>query len=337
MPVWQAVRPDSRALSVHQGKGSSAAQAKVGALLEAVESHCAESFDQEGPHCRFDVLPSSARAASLADFAARRDRPPNPDTEYRWAEARDLLSGDPLFLPFEVASLDFTCHAPSRFDRASNGVAVGATRDEALATALQEVIERDAVIEWQAGGLIHCTASSLRVETVPHDWLHFWLDRLRANGIAARLYRVPSLTGSPVFACELNDRAKDNAAYHLSSGYGCHAEPELALFKALAEALQSRTTYISGAREDLFWFYGPAPPDKVLARFGLPLPAGLPGVRWDEIGPGPVGSRAIAGALRSAGYTRTAILDLAELEGLHVVRAFAFGLGSTSRRRAAGP
>ena len=45
LPVWQAVRPMSRAVSVHQGKGATDADAKVGALLEGVESHAAETFE----------------------------------------------------------------------------------------------------------------------------------------------------------------------------------------------------------------------------------------------------------------------------------------------------
>ena len=43
LPVWQAVRPAGKALSVHQGKGSSPIAAKVGALCEAIECHCAEN------------------------------------------------------------------------------------------------------------------------------------------------------------------------------------------------------------------------------------------------------------------------------------------------------
>src|SRR3546814_15588111 len=35
LPVWQAVRPAGRALSVHQGKGASPLAARIGALCEA--------------------------------------------------------------------------------------------------------------------------------------------------------------------------------------------------------------------------------------------------------------------------------------------------------------
>jgi ribosomal protein S12 methylthiotransferase accessory factor YcaO len=65
----------SRAVSVHQGKGATDADAKVGALLEGVESHAAETFDMDGPICRFEALPRRQRAPSPCDFAGDRRRP----------------------------------------------------------------------------------------------------------------------------------------------------------------------------------------------------------------------------------------------------------------------
>src|SRR5688500_7273953 len=70
LPVWQAVRPMSRALSVHQGKGATDADAQVGALLEAVESHAAETFETPAMVCPFNAIPEERRAPMLEDFAA---------------------------------------------------------------------------------------------------------------------------------------------------------------------------------------------------------------------------------------------------------------------------
>lgn len=333
LPVWQAVRPRGRALSVHQGKGATNPDAQLGALLEAVESDCAEQFTVSGPECRLDSLPAYARADCLSDFSRRREISSPADEPLRWAEARDLLTGHPLYIPFLVASLDFTHDPAPHLDRSSNGVATGATRDEAVAVALQELIERDAVIEWKAKGMVRCTASTLRLETVPFDWLHFWVDRLRSLEIAIRFSWVPSMTGSPVFVCELSERRQDIAAYHLNAGYACHAEPEIALFKAFSEAVQGRATYVAGAREDLFWHYSPAPGDQRLFRFGLPLASGMAGITWDSVAPGPRGPGDLADRLAAAGYGRIAVLDLGVPEGLHVVRTFVLGLGSASRRR----
>lgn len=334
LPVWQAVRPMSRALSVHQGKGATDEDAQLGALLEAVESHWAESFDAEGPVCRFDALPRGARAPSIGDFARHRDRPPREDEAFRWAEAESLLGGGPILLPFDLVSLDFTRNLPSPFDRASNGVATGAERAEAVATALHELIERDAVKEWQGRGLIACMESTLDLDTVPFGWFGLWRERIEREGGMLRLYRVPSLTGSPVFACEINDLEKAGAPYRAIQGRGCHPLPEIALFKALAEAIQGRATYIAGARDDLFPSdYAPTPESGILIAFGLPPPPGMRRIDFAEVEPGPANAESVAQALAQAGYDRVAIVDLAHPAGLSVVRAFVCGLGSLVRRR----
>jgi ribosomal protein S12 methylthiotransferase accessory factor len=333
LPVWQATRPFSRALSVHQGKGSTDADAMVGALLEAVESHYAECFDAEGPVCRFDELPRKARPPDLGDFAADRDQPLPLDVQHRWSEAIDLGSGGQIYLPFDLVSLDFTRNVPSRFDRASNGVAAGSCHEEAIAVALQEIIERDAVVEWRARGLFACTADTLRPESVPFEWLHDWRDRIDALGASISFYHVPSIIGTPVFVCEINDYDKDGDLYRATHGTGCHPLPEQALFKALAEAAQSRTTFIAGAREDMLPSdYRHRSPGAVVG-FGLPLPPAMRGRTWDEVTPGPTGSEAIVAALAHRGYPQAAILPLGEAEGLHVIKAFVCGLGAFDRRR----
>lgn len=334
LPVWHAVRPMSRALSVHQGKGASDAEAQVGALLEAVESHHAENVRYDGPKCRFEDLPVQARPPTLTDFARDRAEPPAPDTRHEWLEALDLVSGGPIHLPFDLVSLDFTRNVPSPFDRASDGVAAGASREEAIAVALHEIVERDAVVEWKSRGLFACTADALQVETVPFDWFHDWIGRIEAAGADPAFYLVPSITGTPVFVCELNDFDKDGAPYRATWGSGCHPYPELALFKALAEAVQSRATIISGARDDLPSKYRRVGDGAVVA-FGLPLAPSMKGRGWDEIDPGPVGCGALAEALARAGYPQVAIFALGAPEGLYVVKAFVCGLGANERRRRA--
>ena len=54
LPVFQAVRPMSRSLAVHQGKGRCEADARISAAMEAIEGACAEAVQADGPFCRFD-------------------------------------------------------------------------------------------------------------------------------------------------------------------------------------------------------------------------------------------------------------------------------------------
>jgi ribosomal protein S12 methylthiotransferase accessory factor len=334
LPVWQAVRPMSRALSVHQGKGATDDEARLGALLEAVESDRAERFAADGPVCRFDSLPEQARAEQLDDFAAGSGRIP-ADEAYRWVAADDLAGGGTFHLPFELVSLDLSWGVPSPFDRASNGVATGSSRDEAINVALHELIERDSVTEWQAGGLLARMDATLDLDSVPFDWLQLWRARIAQAGAALRFYRVPTLTGTPLFACEINDLAKEGAYYGMTEGRGCHAEPEIALFKALAEALQTRLTAIAGSRDDLFDSHYAPRAGGVRVAFGLPLPDGMTGVRWETIAPGPRTWPELAERLARAGYRRIGVVPLGTGHGFETVRAFVGGLGAMRRRRRA--
>jgi ribosomal protein S12 methylthiotransferase accessory factor len=333
LPVWQAVRPMSQALSVHQGKGATPQDAQVGALLEAVERHAAESFACEGPICGFEQLALEKRAPFLADFAADRERAPAGDEEVAWVESKSLSGDAPLYLPFDLVSLDFTRNVPSLFDRASNGVAIGATREEAIVVALHELIERDSVTVWKAQDLFGIMESTVEPKSVPFDWFHFWRGKIEAAGARMRCYAIPSLTGSPVFACEINDLSKDGNAYRAVQGRGCHFSPEVALFKAVAEAIQGRATYIAGARDDLLPSDYVAPETAITIAFGFPLPPSMEGLDLSSVAPGPSSSVALAAALERVGYGRIGIVELASPAGLHVVRAFVCGLASLTRRR----
>lgn len=332
-PVWQAVRPLGRALSVHQGKGWTHTDAKLGALLEAVESHAAESFAGEGPTCAWvDLLPSE-RPPSVYDFAGGELPPAGPCDRLRWAEARHLAAGGRVWVPFDAVSLDFTRGLPSPLDRASNGVATAATHDEAVAVALTELIERDAATELRGAGLLPCAQATLELDSVPFGWFADWRDKLEHAAIIIRVRRAPSVTGTPVFICELVEAGADRGPYNAIVGQGAHDSPELALFRALAEALQTRATFVAGARDD-------QPPSEYRRLgaglpFGPPPPPGMREVRWGEIAPGPSGAGALAEALAEAGYPDILVVDLARPEPFHVVRAFACGLGSLVRRRRA--
>ena len=118
-----------------------------------------------------------------------------PTPQYEWLEALDLVSGGPIYLPFDLVSLDFTRNVPSPFDRASDGVAAGASREEAIAVALHEIIERDAVVEWKSRGLLACTADALQVE-------------IRTLRLASRLDRTDrsGRCGPRFLSCPLDHR-----------------------------------------------------------------------------------------------------------------------------------
>ena len=333
LPVWQAVRPLSRALSVHQGKGASHDDARLGALLEAVESHAAESFDGPSISCAFEDLPGSERAPHLSDFASRRDSPPSAAQPLRWVEAQRLAGGGAIHWPFDLVSLDFTRASPSRIDRSSNGVATGVTEAEAVLVALHELIERDSMAEWRALDMVERTGCALDPRSVPYAWFGELVDRIERAGAGLACFLLPSLTGTPVFACEINDPTKAALPFRAANGRGAHPIAEIALFRAVSEAIQSRAAYIAGARDDLAPTSYARREGAITMAFALPPPPGVQRVAFAGIADGPQRVEQLLAALGRAGFPDAAMIRLASNHGFHVVRVFVCGLGSTTRRR----
>jgi len=332
LAVWQAVRPAGRSLSVHQGKGASPEAARIGALCEAIESHCAENVLADGPLCRFADLPKPARAADLGDYCRNRNSLPEGEDLIQWCRAADLMTGKPFYLPHALVSLDYTKGLPSRFERTSGGLGAGATEADAALIALFEVIERDGVGEWKRLDPAGRMAASIDPDTIPLEWFRSWRRRFASLGIDLRIYRIPSIVGIPIIMCEIGGLEEFGPAYRRFAGTAAHGDPEVALFKALAEAIQSRLTLIAGVRDDILPSYyaqgRPKPPA------GGNAPDG--GQSWDRLEPFACGLDMIAERLAALGYRQIAVKRLDDgLDGVAVTKAFVPGLGSLTRSRRA--
>jgi ribosomal protein S12 methylthiotransferase accessory factor len=327
LPVWQAVRPAGRSLSVHQGKGASARSARVGALAEAIEAHCAEMAIADGPLCRFDALPPAERAPEIGDFCRSRDTVPAPSEQVQWCAARDWRTGKPVFLPRDLVSLDYTRGLPSLFERVSGGLGAGPDEARALHIALLELVERDAVGDWQRGPSDRA-ATALRLDSIPFDWFGLWRDRCDALGIALEAFHLPSIVDVPAFFCRIGGAEEFGPAWRRFYGTAAHGDPEVALFKALAEAIQSRLTFVAGVRDDIL----PSAYARARPRSAAAPPTG--NLAWDRIEPVAGGVAMLADRLAALGYAQVAVKRLDEgLTGVAVTKAFVPGLGSLTRRR----
>ena len=332
LPVWQAVRPAGRSLSVHQGKGPSPRAAKIGALCEAIEAHCAESVSADGPLCKFADLPQRTRAPEFGDYCKDRNSLPEGVEPIQWCRAADFRTGKPCYLPHLLVSLDYTKGLPSFFERTSGGLGAGATEADAALIALFEVIERDGVGEWKRLDPAGRMAASIDPAPIPFEWLQSWRRRFASLGIDLRIYRIPSIVGIPIIMCEIGGLEEFGPAYRRFSGTAAHGDPEVALFKALAEAIQSRLTLIAGVRDDILPSYyaqgRPKPPA------GGNAPDG--GQSWDRLEPFACGLDMIAERLAALGYRQIAVKRLDDgLDGVAVTKAFVPGLGSLTRSRRA--
>jgi ribosomal protein S12 methylthiotransferase accessory factor len=130
----------------------------------------------------------------------------------------------------------------------STGLAGGNTLDEATCHALGETIERDATARFDALSPADREEREVDLGTVTGPARQL-VQKLDAAGLLVRVWDQTSVVGVPAFGCTLDSVAELRGLARFS-GYGAHLDPEVAISRAVSEAVQSRLTIISGARDD---------------------------------------------------------------------------------------
>jgi ribosomal protein S12 methylthiotransferase accessory factor len=246
IPVVAAMRPNSRSIAVHQGKGVSLAAAKASAVMEAVETYHAETISLPLRLAAVGELAGAVDPASLPLAAGRVVG----DARILWVAARELMGGGTVFVPQELVGADYTHPAPPGtgwFQATTNGLASGNHWLEAVLHGLYEVVERDAIAVWRAGGARVRDATAVDLDSVDSALNRPVLERYRAANVAVRVWDVTSDMTLPCFVALA---VAPDGSVEAELGSGCHADREIALSRALTEAAQARLTRISGARDD---------------------------------------------------------------------------------------
>jgi len=247
IPVYQAIRPNSRTLSVSQGKGVTPQLAKVSAIMESLESWHAEELQLPTFDARVrEVQPELSYA--LASLLQRERHFLHPGLKLAWVPARMLDSDKLTYVPRALVELDYTVrmdYAPSTFEATSNGLASGNIKPEAILHGLLEVVERDALARaLQARWPWERFVNPSTIENVSNRRL---LEQLTAAGASFLIYDATGPSGLPCFRVSIWSEALPE----IFSGAGCHLDKDIALSRAITEAAQTRLTLIAGARDDL--------------------------------------------------------------------------------------
>ncbi len=250
IPVAAAVRPNSRSIAVHQGKGQSVEAAKASALMEAAECYHAEMIDLPLRRLSSPEISARAEAAVPAELPLCRGRMYRGE-RLLWVEAKDLFSGRPFWVPYELVNLDFAEEEPvaGLFQASTNGLAAGNHWLEAVLHALYETIERDALSLWRARHETGEVGAALDPALLAQTAAQRLLAAFAQANIVVRVWDITSDIGVPAFICIAASCAAD-VADEPELGSGCHLDRDIALSRALTEAAQSRLTRISGARDD---------------------------------------------------------------------------------------
>ena len=252
IPVVNAYRPNARALSVSQGKGLSLSAAKASAVMEAIEGFHAEEFDLALIHAHAADMAGRGRIIDTERLAYLSGTGFDPMRSLLWTEGRDLFTGDTVWLPSELVHTDYTLprrpHAGC-FVASTNGLASGNHRLEAIVHGICEVIERDAHTMWELLPIGEKAATRVDLDSVTEPGCRHILDTLDAAGMAVGVWDMTGDVGVATFHCLITDTRVENG--HSGGGAGTHPSRDVALLRALTEAVQVRTNYITGARDDL--------------------------------------------------------------------------------------
>ena len=251
IPVAVAVRPNSRSVSVSQGKGLDLTQAMASALMEAIEGFHAEEIG-DGSRVSYRDIAASGRAVVDPLALCTTGRPFDGDAAISWLEGFDLLQQEPCWVPAEVVHTDYTQPLDGYFLAGSNGLASGNHLVEAISAGICELVERDAVALWSASGIRARAQRALDIASVDDPDCRVLLAKYDHAGIVVRLWNVTSDIGIPAFVCDIRDQSTpEPGRLHHFHGGGCHPDRSIALSRALTEAAQTRLTYIAGIRDDL--------------------------------------------------------------------------------------
>jgi ribosomal protein S12 methylthiotransferase accessory factor len=245
IPVYQAVRPNARLLSVAQGKGLTPAAAKVSAAMESIEMWHAERPEKAQLTATVAEV-TDALPYRLTDLLLAPRHCLNPHLRLDWLAARRLGSDEPTWLPAASLNLDATVGgqwAPPVFVVSTNGLASGNTTEEAIVHGLYELVERDALKRSRNDPALATPVDPATV-TGPAGAL---VELFRVAGVRVTIEHLDSPVGVPCFTARIGS---DNHPVEFE-GYGSHLDVTVALCRALTEAAQSRVTAIAGTRDDI--------------------------------------------------------------------------------------
>jgi ribosomal protein S12 methylthiotransferase accessory factor len=135
------------------------------------------------------------------------------------------------------------------FQVGSNGLASGASLEDAILSGLYEIVERDGwslhTYLMEALGIL---ANRMPLVSLCPE-IERIIKRLEEQKLKLHLFDCTTDYQVPVFTASILDLSGQCAGTF--AGYGCHLNAEAAALRAITEAIQGRACYISGARDDM--------------------------------------------------------------------------------------
>jgi ribosomal protein S12 methylthiotransferase accessory factor YcaO len=278
IPTYSAIMPDTPdAISVYNGKGATRRDAKVSAIMEALERYSALHLCRPLTMGSYANISQERSALDPGSLIQPMHPEYSPEKEMAWIEGFDLIQCSPVLVPAQAVSIHVLptygqlCYTITT----TNGLASGNTLEEAVCHGLCEVIERDAwtLAELRARFLplmLRRLRSREAPDSQPDPNAEFddidafpnidlrgvgapisrLMKRFQKAGLNVRLKHITSDLGIPtILATVAETIGLDFPMAHI--GLGTHPDARIAMSRALTELAQCRAVDIQGAREDI--------------------------------------------------------------------------------------
>lgn len=252
VPVFCSIRPGAQpgSLCVNAGKGLTEEEARIGAYMEAIEFALAEfgaSSIRPVQATPRDLPGASIHPDAILDFCPLQDRIIPLHGPLQCVEAEEILTGTRCLVPAEQVFMPYpeSLEGIRGFGASTNGLASGNSILEASIHGIAEAIERD-ITSFQ----VLRNTSALLLESSYPESIDSVAGAIREAGLMLFVRYAANEFGLPHFKAVAYD-PMDPTPIYVSAGIGCHVDRNIALTRAVCEALQSRLSFIHGGRDDL--------------------------------------------------------------------------------------
>lgn len=252
VPVFSSIRPTAQhgSLCVNAGKGFAPIEAQVGAYMEAIEFALAEYGVSKIAVIKAtarDVLDGQTRPDAILGFCPTINENIDLNAPLDCVKAIEILSDKEYLVPAESVFFPYRRQYQPRsyFGTSTNGLCSGNSIFEATVHGLSEVIERD-IISFQ---MMNDTSRMVDNSSLPPLVTEIER-RIERAGFKLFVRYGENSFQIPFFRATVAESDAFDPLY-IFGGYGCHPSKEIAVMRAVCEAVQSRLTMIHGGRDDV--------------------------------------------------------------------------------------
>ena len=258
VPVFSASRPNSRSLSVCQGKGLSEGHARLAAIMEGVEQALAERHEDLVSEWASQDEMAARGLACMPSASMLRSAPGERDRHRKraWVAGVSMVGGHTVHVPFELVGFDL--RAGTQWDHGGYkmttvGLGAASSLADAALHALLEVVENDASAFVDIFGQLAGFARPIVRRPGRCAALDDLVAKVESAGLGCFFVDLTAHVALPTVAAFVTEPSEMHAGSGARSfaGFACRLSAEEAAIAALLEAVQSRLTQIAGARDDL--------------------------------------------------------------------------------------